>query len=160
MYKWFNNPEVLEFWYGRDKPKTKAWIKKHFEPIIAGKKASQAWAIEAEGKLIGYMYNTPEKNDEGEFTGRLELDILIGEKDKWEKGYGSDALRAMLTYAFDKQKAERVFLMPRTHNKRAIYVYEKVGFKKEGVLRHFEKFEGKWTDNIMMSILKGEFKKR
>jgi len=160
LYKWFNDSEVLAFWYGRDKPKTMAWIKKHFEPIIAGKKSSKVWAIEVKGRLIGYMYNTPEKDDDDEFSGRVELDILIGEKKEWEKGYGTDALRAMLDYAFNKQKAERVFIMPRTNNARAIHVYEKVGFKKEGILRHFEKFEGKWIDMVMMSILKDEFKKK
>lgn len=159
FHKWFNDPEVLAFWYGQDKPRSTDWIKKHFEPIINGKRASKGWIIEVRGKPIGYMYNTLEKNDEGEFTGRVEVDILIGEKNEWGKGYGTDALRAMIGYAFEKQKAERVFLMPRVDNKRAIHVYEKVGFKKEGIMRHFEKFEGRWIDSLMMSILKDEFKK-
>lgn len=90
--------------------------------------------------------------------GRVELDILIGDKTKRDKGYGSDALKATLNYAFNVQGAERVFIIPRTINPRAIHVYEKVGFKKEGVLRHHEKFEGKWIDSVMMSVLKDEFK--
>jgi len=159
LFRWFNDPEVLAFWYGKDRPRSMTWIKKHFEPIIAGKSASQAWAIEAKGRLIGYMYNTPSKDeDTGKFTGRVELDILIGEKDEWGKGCGPDALRTMIAYAFNKQKAERVFIMPWIHNKRAIHVYEKVGLKREGVLRHFEKLEGKWVDNLMMSILRKDFK--
>lgn len=159
LYKWINDPEIMKFWYGRDKPKSKEWIKKHFTAILEGKDPSQCWIIEAGGRPIGYMYNTPEKDsDTGEFKGKVELDILIGEKDEWSKGYGSDALLAMVNYAFTIQQAERVWLTPRSSNPRAIHVYEKVGFKHEGVLHHFEKFEGKWIDCLMMSIIKGEFK--
>jgi RimJ/RimL family protein N-acetyltransferase len=88
----------------------------------------------------------------------VELDIMIGDISQQGKGYGQDALKAMINYAFTQQKAERVFIMPRVTNKRAIHVYEKVGFKKEGVLRHYEKFEGLWIDSLMMAILRDEFK--
>lgn len=161
LYQWINNPEIARLWYGRNKPRSKEWVKKHFAPIIDGKSESTCRIIELKGRPIGFMYNTPEKEDDGSgFSGRVELDIMIGEKSEWGRGYGTDALRAMIKYAFTKQKAERVFIMPRTTNARAIHVYEKVGFKKEGVLRHFEKFESKWIDCIMMSILKNEFKKQ
>lgn len=160
LYKWINDPEIMGFWYGRDKPRSMEWIKKHFMMMTEGESPSECWIIEVGRKPIGYMYNTPSKDeDSGEFTGRVELDILIGEKTEWGKGYGTDAMKAMLDYTFNQQKAERVFIMPRISNARAIHVYEKVGFKKEGILRHFEKFEGKWIDSLMMSILRDEFKK-
>lgn len=160
LYKWINDPEVAKFWYGRDKPRSKDWVKKHFTAIVQGKDKSQCWIIEVLKKPIGFMYNTPEKEAGGTlFSGRIELDIMIGEKSEWGKGYGSDALKAMIRHAFIKQRAERVFIMPRVANTRAIHVYEKAGFKREGILRHYEKFEGKWIDCLMMSILKDEFKK-
>jgi RimJ/RimL family protein N-acetyltransferase len=160
LYKWINDPEMASFWYGRDKPRSKNWVKKHFTPMVQGKDKSQCWIIEVSKQPIGFMYNTPQKEDDDtRFSGRVELDIMIGEKSEWRKGYGSDALKAMTRYAFIKQKAERVFIIPRVSNSRAIHVYEKVGFKKEGILRHYEKFEGKWIDCLMMSILKDEFKK-
>lgn len=158
LYKWINDPEIMKLWYGRDKPRSKEWVEKHFTSILEEKDPSQCWTIEVEGKPIGYIYNTPEKDgDTGEFNGRIELDILIGEKDEWNKGYGTDALLAMVNHAFSVQKAERVWLTPRSSNPRAIHVYEKVGFKQEGILRHFEKFEGKWINCVMMSLLKDEF---
>lgn len=161
FHRWINDPKIMTFWYGRDKPKTLAWAKKHFLPMVVGKSPSECWTMEVEGKPIGFMYNTPSQDgDTGEFTGRVELDILVGDKGEQGKGYGTDALRAMITYAFKKQKAERVFISPRVSNERAIHVYEKVGFKKEGILRHYEKFEGKWIDCLMMAILRDEFKKK
>ncbi|MBI2338591.1 GNAT family N-acetyltransferase [Candidatus Daviesbacteria bacterium] len=158
MFKWLNDIEVMRYWYGRDKPRSLDWIRKHFTPSIKGQTNSTYWIIESDSEPVGYVCNTAEKNDNGEFLGKVEVDILIGDKSRWEKGIGSDALKAMIDYAFNIQKAERVFLTPRVTNNRAIHVYEKVGFKKEGILRHFEKFEGKWVDNAIMSILRGEFK--
>lgn len=157
LYKWINNPAVSRFWYGRDKPRSMEWIKKHFMPMIIGKRESNCWIIEAGTKPIGFMYNTPGKNDDNEFNGRVELDILIGEDKEWGKGYGTDALLTMIKYAFSEQKAERVFLTPRVSNSRAIHLYQKAGFKHEGVLRHFDKFEGEWTNCLMMSIIKDDF---
>lgn len=157
LYKWHNDQEVMQFWYGRDKPRSLKWIRKHFTPSIKGQTNSTYWIIEFDNKPVGYVCNTAEKNDEGEFLGKVELDILIGDRSKWELGLGSDALKAMINYAFKTQLAERVFLVPKVTNKRAIHVYEKVGFKKEGILRHNEKFEGNWVDGVMMSILRDEY---
>lgn len=161
LYQWINDPEVAKFWYGRDKPRSRQWVKKHFTPMVQGKSESQCWMIELNKRPTGFMYNTPQKEDDGPgFSGRIELDIMIGEKNQWGKGYGSDAMRVMLEFAFSKQKAERVYVLARTSNTRAINFYEKIGFQKEGILRHFEKFEGKWTDSLMMAILKSEFEKK
>lgn len=159
LQKWLNDPQTIAFWYGRDKPRSMEWVKKHYLPSIEGKVIWRYWVIEVDGKTIGYICNTPEENDDHEFSGRIELDILIGVKNEWGKGYGTDALRAMVNYAFNEQGAERVYIVPSTINPRAIHVYEKVGFKMEGILRHYEKFEGKWINGVMMAILKDEFKK-
>jgi RimJ/RimL family protein N-acetyltransferase len=157
LHKWINNPAVLGFWYGKDKLRSMKWVKDHFLSIIKNESNSSCWIIEVSGEPIGFMYNTICKDDD-KFTGRVELDILIGDDKKRGKGYGADALKAMIYYAFKVQKAQRVYLTPHIKNVRAIHVYEKVGFKKEGILRSFEKFEGKWIDCVMMSIIKGEFK--
>lgn len=159
LHKWINDPKIVEFWYGCDKPRSMKWVKKHFTDVVSGEDLSSGWIVEAKGKPIGFMYNTPDKDDDKRFTGRVELDIMIGETNEQGKGHGVNALKAMITYAFEKQGAERVYIIPQTTNVRAIHVYEKVGFKREGVLRHFEKHEGEWFDSIMMAIIKEEFKK-
>lgn len=155
--KWINSPEVAKYWYGRDKPRTLEWLRQHFTSIAHDTNPSQSWLIEVEGAPIGYTYNTRYVHDDDEFSGRVELDILIGETAKWGKGFGTDALKTLVKYVFMHLNAERVFLTPRIGNKRAIHVYEKAGFRREGILRHFEKFEGKWVDCVMMSILRSEF---
>ncbi|PIS09250.1 hypothetical protein COT75_02505 [Candidatus Beckwithbacteria bacterium CG10_big_fil_rev_8_21_14_0_10_34_10] len=159
LHQWINNPAVVSFWYGKDKLRSKKWVKDHFDVIIKGRTNSSCWMVEVKGQPIGFIYNNVNKDDDKKFIGRVELDILIGEDNQWGKGYGTDALKAMIKYAFEIQRAQRVYLTPHIKNIRAIHVYQKVGFKKEGVLRHFEKFEGQWIDCLMMSIIKKEYEK-
>jgi len=159
LHKWINAPEVAGFWYGRDKPRSLNWVRKHFEKIIKGKDKSECWMIELESRPIGFMYNTLASDEEGNSKRRVELDIMIGEKKEWRKGFATDALRVMIKYAFEVQKAGRVFLTPLVRNKKAIDLYKKIGFKEEGVLRYFEEFEGKWEDFLMMSIIRPEYRR-
>jgi ribosomal-protein-alanine N-acetyltransferase len=158
--KWLNDSEVLKFWGGRDKCRSMGWVEKLYQPMVEGKSWIKCWMIEVKNRPIGFIYNNPDTDEEGSFSGGVGLDILIGEKSKWGEGYGVEALEAMLDHAFNEQNAERVFIIPRVANARALHVFEKVGFKKEGILRHFKKFEGKWSDYLMMSILKNEFKQK
>jgi len=57
-----------------------------------------------------------------------ELGIVIGEKDCWGKGYGPEALRLLLSYAFWELGLARIVLHVHRRNHRAIRAYKKVGF--------------------------------
>lgn len=57
-----------------------------------------------------------------------ELGIVLGEKDCWGKGYGPEALRLLLSYAFRDLGLRRVVLHVHRRNHRAIRAYKKVGF--------------------------------
>lgn len=129
IIKWINHPKILPFWHGRSDIKTKEWVKQHYSKIIKEEDASLCFIIEFKNKPIGFMYNTPVVND-GIFSGAIELDILIGDHQLWNQGLGQDALKTMINFAFSKQNAERVFLIPREHNLRAIHVYQKICQKK------------------------------
>jgi RimJ/RimL family protein N-acetyltransferase len=85
-----------------------------------------------------------------------EFSILIGDRDYWAKGAGSQATKAMLDHAFNNLNLNRVYLTVLENNERAIKMYEKVGFKREGVLREAIFKNGKYCNLIQMSILKRE----
>jgi RimJ/RimL family protein N-acetyltransferase len=87
-----------------------------------------------------------------------EAGIVIGEKSSWGKGYGTDAMRVLLRYAFDKLNLNRVSLRVFDYNPRAIASYERCGFKREGVLRQDKFLGGKYHDTIAMGILAHEFR--
>lgn len=87
-----------------------------------------------------------------------EIGIMIGEKDYWSKGYGSDALKLLLDFGFRVRNYNSLTLRVLAINKRAIACYEKVGFKKSGVQREAVIFGDKKIDVIHMDILTSEHK--
>ncbi|MCC3373693.1 GNAT family N-acetyltransferase [Cohnella sp. REN36] len=74
------------------------------------------------------------------------------------KGYGTQALIEMLRYGFEELKLHRIELGVYAFNPRAIHVYEKIGFLREGVQRDALYSEGKFHDMILMAILEDEFR--
>jgi len=84
--------------------------------------------------------------------------IGIGDSDYWGKGYGTDAMKIILRYAFEELNLHRVNLTVFDYNKRAIRSYEKCGFKYEGVQREFNYKDDQRWDLINMGILQSEWK--
>ncbi|HJZ73768.1 MAG TPA: GNAT family protein [Vicinamibacterales bacterium] len=85
-----------------------------------------------------------------------ELQIRLGEKDARGKGWGSEAVRLLLDFAFRDLNLERVFVQVFATNVAAIRVYEKTGFSREGVLRKAAHIDGERVDVVMMGILREE----
>ena len=85
------------------------------------------------------------------------LSIGIGEPDYRGKGYGSEALRLALRYAFDELNLERVGLDVIANNAAAIRAYERAGFRQEGVLRGAVLRDGQRHDRIVMGVLRDEW---
>jgi RimJ/RimL family protein N-acetyltransferase len=93
-------------------------------------------------------------------NGSVGLGIFIGQPDEWGKGYGTDAVRALVDFAFRELRMERVWLNVGTENTRAMRSYEKVGFVHEGTQRHDRWEGGRYTDGHIMSILSHEWRER
>ncbi len=85
--------------------------------------------------------------------------IGIGERAFWGQGYGTDAMRVILRYAFNVLNLHRVTLDVFDYNQRALRSYEKCGFKVEGRERQWLKRDGKYHDLIFMGILQEEWRK-
>jgi len=85
--------------------------------------------------------------------------IGIGERGAWGQGYGTDAMRVILRYAFDELNLHRVTLDVFGYNERAIRSYEKCGFKEEGRERQWLRRDGKYHDLVFMGILQEEWRK-
>ncbi|QDX92496.1 N-acetyltransferase [Brevibacillus laterosporus] len=86
-----------------------------------------------------------------------ECIIDIGEKAYWGKGYGTEALRLLLDYAFLELNLHRVSLRVFSFNKKAIALYERMGFKHEGISREYIFRDGKWSDVFHMGVLQREY---
>jgi len=89
----------------------------------------RSFAIETlDGKHIGncVYYNI------SKFKGEAELGIMIGNRDYWDNGYGTDTVTALLSYIFRQTKLNRIRLKTLNSNQRAQKCFEKCGFTSYG----------------------------
>ncbi len=86
--------------------------------------------------------------------------IYIAEPKNRGKGYGEEALRLVLKWAFEEMKCERVTLDHFSDNVIAASLYEKIGFVREGTMRHGGKKNGLYVDLCLMSVLRDEYFKK
>ena len=81
------------------------------------------------------------------------LGLGIGDRSNWGQGYGSEAMQLALRYAFCELNLYRVQLTVIDYNARAIALYEKSGFQREGVFRQFGQRDGRRYDMILYGLL-------
>lgn len=86
--------------------------------------------------------------------------IGIGERTYWGNGYGTEAMRLLLRFAFEELNLQRVSLGVYTYNPRAIRSYEKAGFRREGIVRGDCRRDGQRWDSVFMGILREEWLQR
>jgi RimJ/RimL family protein N-acetyltransferase len=86
--------------------------------------------------------------------------LSIGEKAFWGQGYGTEATALVVRHAFQTLNLNRVWLHVYADNARGLRAYEKVGFRREGVLRQDNFREGRYGDTIVMGLLRAEWQER
>ena len=89
--------------------------------------------------------------------GTATFGILIGEKDCWGKGYGTEATRLVLDYAFTGLGLHNVLLTVFSFNERGIHAYLRAGFKEIGRRRQARRLAGRAYDVVYMDCLASDF---
>lgn len=149
--RWINEPDVRQFMAIRY-PLSMTEEEKWWEGFL--QREDYIFAVEAEDGC--YIGNIGLHNIERE-NRQAMLGIIIGDRAYWGQGYGTDAVWAMLHWAFGYLNLNRVHLTAYAYNKRAIRCYEKCGFQHEGVMRQARYYGGQYHDQLMMGVLRDEF---
>jgi RimJ/RimL family protein N-acetyltransferase len=152
----FNNDVEVELSGGGDPPipQSLARLQAEFDSNVGkGGRDGTTWAIEADGLCIGQcaLFGF---DDVARHCG---LGITIGDKTYWGKGYGRDAVRLMLDYAFRLRNLNRVWLSVLGNNERAIRAYTACGFVVEGRQRQQTWSNGVYVDLVLMGVLREEW---
>jgi RimJ/RimL family protein N-acetyltransferase len=82
--------------------------------------------------------------------------LFIGEPSAWNKGFGSDAIRTLVRFAFDEMNLRKLRNNVFDYNDRAKHILETQGFVQEGRLRKEFYREGSYHDIVLLSIFRGE----
>jgi RimJ/RimL family protein N-acetyltransferase len=154
--RWYSDAEVARLTRYQDGPMRRDEIDRFFAARVVGQD-SLALAVHerATDRLIGTCAFS---QLDGE-NGSAMYHITIGEKDCWGRGYGTEATQLMLAHAFETLRLHRVALAVFEFNERAIRSYRRSGFVVEGRAREAIWRDGRWWDEITMSILEPEWQR-
>src|SRR5207249_3258752 len=86
-----------------------------------------------------------------------EFGLMIGEKERWGRGYGTEVARLMLDYGFNCLGLHNIMLRVFSNNERGIRAYSRAGFKEIGRRREARLIGRKTYDEIYMDCLATEF---
>ena len=155
FYSWVNDREVTQFSLSTYAyPQSKSDISKWLSHINQSTKTVSFGICSIEtGDLIGYagIASISVLNRCGEYF------ILIGDKEYWGKGIGTEVTKLITEYGFNTLGLHRVELTAYTSNPSAISVYEKAGYKHEGIKRQSGFRDGQFLDKVQMAALSVEW---
>ncbi len=111
-----------------------------------------------EDKNNGKVLGTCSLHDINWIDRTAILGIGIHNPEDYNKGYGTDTMKCLLAIGFKILNLHRIELLVYETNKRAIKVYEKVGFKEVGRKRKNHFYESGYIDTLIMDILEEEYR--
>lgn len=120
--RWWRDKELLKLTSGILKPISDKEVNKYFQNILRSKK-DRHFIITLNGEVIGHISLAKKKNN------WHEIQIVIGEKKYWGKGYGSRAIKLLMKKA-KRLGISKIYLEVRPTNIRAIRAYERSDFRK------------------------------
>ena len=152
--RWYADPEVVRLTRYQDSPMRPDEIERFFAARALGADSlAMAIHVRATNLLVGTCALSQLDAD----NGSALFHITIGEKEAWGRGFGTEATRLMIDHAFGGLGLHRVGLTVFAFNERAIRSYRSVGFVVEGRAREAIWREGRWWDEIAMSILDSDW---
>lgn len=130
----------------------KTWLDKGLIKMSAGEAYFFAVCELGSDTFIGTIW----LKDIDHASGNSELAICM-DRDHVGSGWGTDAQRALLAFGFATISLRRIWLTVSAENARALRSYEKLGFRREGLLREDMIVHGRPVDTILMAMLRGEW---
>ena len=155
VHAWMNDGATAAFLGGRfTGPQTWEQAELYLRDLLEGGAGGVHFAV-AEPETLAYLGEIALTGvDAAARTARL---TVVLRPDCRGRGYGTEAVRLALRYAFDSMNLQRVSLRVHADNRAAIRAYEKAGFAREGCLRREAYRAGVYVEVLVMGVLREEF---
>jgi aminoglycoside 6'-N-acetyltransferase len=135
-------PEVARWWPAMDLERVRREVIEADDAV--------AFAVEADEQVVGLVQYGEEDDPDYRYAG---IDIFL--HPGWHhRGLGADAVRTLARHLFDDLGHHRIVIDPAADNEVAIRSYERIGFKRVGVMRRYERgADGTWHDGLLLDLL-------
>ena len=144
---------------GDSPPLTDTQVRTFWEEIIADPGANlRYFAIQSLGEN-GLFVGACSLQQIDMRNRHAELGIWMAAREQRGQGYGSEAVRLLLLYAFEVLRLDKVYLGAYDFNEGGLRAYERVGFRYEGRLQNMLHYEGRYWDEWPMRILRSEWQR-
>jgi aminoglycoside 6'-N-acetyltransferase len=139
------DPEVARWWPDLDEAE--------LAEKAEGKPNEGFFAVVYDGEPIGLVQYHEELDPEYRHAG---IDLFVGAPYQ-NRGLGTDAVRTIARHLVHDRGHHRLTIDPVAHNTRAIRSYEKVGFRRVGIMREYQRDpDGSWRDGMLLDLLARE----
>lgn len=154
--RWYADPEIARLARYQEAPMRPEEIERFFAARVMG---ADALAMAIHERVTDRLVGTCALSQLDGDNGSALFHITIGEKDVWGRGYGTEATRLMLDHAIGTLGLHRVALFVFEFNERAIRAYQRCGFVLEGRSRESIWRDGRWWDELAMSVLESDWRR-
>lgn len=150
IHQLHNNAEIMSYWF-EEAHRSMAQLEDFYDKNMHNKNSRQFILTDGE-EDIGYvaLFFIDFIHRKAEYA------IMIDPKHQG-KGYAKIATRLAMDYAFRTLNLNKLYLIVDEVNEKAIHVYEKAGYKVEGVLKEEYFINGKYHNSVMMGIFQRDY---
>ncbi len=139
------HPEIARWWGHYDAARVRSELLESLSTVV--------YAILVDDQVVGSIQYTEEPAPDYRHAG-LDLFLSI---EHHGKGLGSDSVRTIARHLVHDRGHHRLVIDPQLGNEAAVRCYERVGFRKVGLMRAYERgTDGDWHDCLMLELLKDE----
>jgi UDP-4-amino-4,6-dideoxy-N-acetyl-beta-L-altrosamine N-acetyltransferase len=149
--EWVNDPEVTRH-TGTIFPISASEHQIWYQELLKDRTRRMFAIVTAEGKHIGNIG----LGDIDWVARNAELLVYIGEAEFRGKGYGTEAIAALVEFAFQRLNLHRLYARVFSDNERAMKSFGQCGFQREGLLREHVFRDGRYQGVAILGILRKE----
>jgi aminoglycoside 6'-N-acetyltransferase len=144
LFELMDDPSVTQWWPRTTEERIRQEL---FDDVVS-------YVIELKDEPIGLIQFAEESEPD---YRHASVDIWIGAGFQ-DDGLGPEAIHVLAAYLFKERGHHRITIDPAFINKRAIAAYEKVGFRRVGIMRQYERGpDGEWRDGLLLDLLRSDF---